>query len=219
MSEQPRRCAGFVRSPAHEEMWTPCLDEALPRDTLCRSHREGLDGALLSLANFENSPGFTHVSQTKRLSKTARARKFGRRRTRIDAESALVEGVPHVEIMLQEVIESRRDPATERARRKTHRVKRERQHEEGSGASRKEIPEEAVEDVRKEAREENHECSACTDHRGEPLDKNIHEEECRSSVWRGEEKTCDNAQEPVVAWRRSEKSAQLQTHEAGRRLP
>jgi hypothetical protein len=29
---------------------------------------------------------------------------------------------------------------------------------------------------------ENHECSACSDHRGEPLDKNVHEEKRRSSV-------------------------------------
>ena len=44
-----RRCIALVRSRAHESLWLPCANAALPRDHFCGAHRDVLDGAILGL--------------------------------------------------------------------------------------------------------------------------------------------------------------------------
>jgi hypothetical protein len=136
MSEQPqpqpqpqperKRCVGFTRSRAHHEMWTPCVRAALPSDRFCITHRDGLNGALMGLANCEQLKGLSYETRTQPRPQTERHKKPGRYET-VSGERALVEGVPHLEISLGEI----------RAASKF-----------GPGA-------------------EEHECSACSDHRGE----------------------------------------------------
>lgn len=144
MTEQPQRqrCVGFTRSRTHHQMWTPCLRPALSRDRFCRSHREGLNGALMGLANFEEFKGLSYATRTQPRNKTEHDKKARRRGNRVDGDRALVEGLPYLEISLDEI-----------------------------RASSKFAPD-----------AEGHECSACSDHRGEPLDKNFNEEKCRSSA-------------------------------------
>jgi hypothetical protein len=104
MNAPLRRCVGFLCSRAHEQSWNPCAQPALPRDRFCLSHREGLNGALLGLASFQRFQGFTHVTLSQPTSKIIGDRKSGRRYATIDGERALREGIPHLEIMLREIL-------------------------------------------------------------------------------------------------------------------
>jgi hypothetical protein len=46
-------CIGFVRSQFSTSAWTRCARPAARRGRLCREHREGLEGALLGILQFE----------------------------------------------------------------------------------------------------------------------------------------------------------------------
>ncbi|MGB8674955.1 MAG: hypothetical protein WCD27_11440, partial [Candidatus Acidiferrales bacterium] len=48
-----KQCIGFVHSPAHEELWTPCERQVTEKGPYCREHRDGLIGALLGFDEVE----------------------------------------------------------------------------------------------------------------------------------------------------------------------
>jgi hypothetical protein len=101
-----RRCMGFVRSPAHDELWTPCLRYALPQNILCSSHLEGLEGSLLGLANVESQQRFRHVIHLQHRTRNAHKRRRHRAGA-IEGDRAVREGIPHIDIALREVLANR----------------------------------------------------------------------------------------------------------------
>jgi hypothetical protein len=97
---------GFVRSPVHDELWTPCLRYALPQDSLCLSHLEGLEGSILGLASLQSQQRFRHVIDLQHRSRIVRERKL-RRGAAIEGERAVRESYPHLEKALREIFARR----------------------------------------------------------------------------------------------------------------
>lgn len=133
-----RRCMGFVRSPAHDELWTPCLHYALPQNILCASHLEGLEGSLLGLANVESQQRFRHVIHLQHRTRNA----YKRRRHRagaIEGDRAVRESYPHLEKALREVLATRSELIGVESHEIPNKENAEREEE-----AREEIHEEAV---------------------------------------------------------------------------
>ena len=68
-------CIGFVRSRFSTSAWTRCARPATRRGRLCREHRDGLDGALLGMLEFEEIRQSDIAQQALQAKKTLRKRR------------------------------------------------------------------------------------------------------------------------------------------------
>jgi hypothetical protein len=78
-------CIGFARSQFSTSAWTPCARPAARRGRLCVEHRDGLDGALLGMLEFEEIRQSDKARQALKLEEKRRKRCSPARDARIAA--------------------------------------------------------------------------------------------------------------------------------------